>query len=161
MGNWGEQLEEVNGTGLRGNCWKDHPGIHASGPGAGGGNPEQESRLGSAEGPKQNPWEMPTWKPGSSPQRMWLPGLNRSLPSSRPLPLHSPSRRSIPVLRPVTAITQAGTFVQVPGETTLPSYSKLPVTAHSESGLGFGGGRGCRTVDSHTGRSPQWRKAGD
>lgn len=79
---WGTGVSswEVKGTGLGGNCSKDRPGIRASGPGAGGGNPEQESRLSSAEGPKQNPQEMPTWKPGSSPQRRWLPGLNRALP---------------------------------------------------------------------------------
>lgn len=52
-----------------GSCWKDHPGVHASGLGTGRGNPERESCLYSAEDPKQSPQEMPTWKPGSSPQR--------------------------------------------------------------------------------------------
>ena len=57
------------GHGLRGSCWKDRPGVRTSGLGAGGGNPEQEACLYSAEDPKQSPQEMPTQKPESSPQR--------------------------------------------------------------------------------------------
>lgn len=149
LGSWGEWLEEVKGTRHRSSYWKDHPGVHASGLVAGGGNPEQESCLCPAEDPKQRPQEMPTWKPESSPQRTCTFQDETDL-HLLPSPClcqtwqekHSSSKTLGLLLLRLGHLSR-----RCRGDMALPLNSKSLVTAHAvRPGLGEGGG--CRTVDS-------------